>query len=112
MSRLVAFTLLFLMSLTAMAASGGVSGNIASVTVKETGFLFVRLSEPHANLQGCEKPEWVVFDSDHVARGEIMSVLLSAVALQKPVGFWLTGSGCYLAYGSSYPKAVTVTISK
>ena len=110
MKNIFIVLVLWLFSSHAVSAPGAVSGTIQSVTVKETGYLIVALTARHSNPEGCGQERRVAIDAGHPGRAEIMSVLLSALAMNKPVSFWITG--CYSAYGESYPIAITATISK
>ncbi|WP_286855429.1 hypothetical protein [Spongiibacter sp.] len=110
MKNIFIVLMLWLFSGHAVSAPGSVSGAIQSVTVKETGYLIVALTSSHSNPEGCDQVSRVAIEAGHPGRAEIMSVLLSALAMNKPVSFWIMG--CYNAYGKSYPIAMTATISK
>ena len=97
-------------SMGAAAAAGGGSGQVKSITVKETGYILIGLTGNHDNPVGCERASIVAIASDHVAKQEIMTVALTALTLQKPFSFWLTE--CYHAYGTSYPLGVTATMQR
>lgn len=90
------------------AAAGGVSGTIRTITVKETGYLLITLNAAHANPTACLQDKLIAIANNHIAKKEILSVVLSAHATNKPVSFWITG--CYEYYGTSYPNGVTAAI--
>ena len=89
-------------------ASGGIVGEISSINIKETGYIFVQLKAAHNNPDNCQNNNNVVFTHSHIAKKELLTVALAAKTSGKESGFWL--SGCYEAYGSSYAIAITTQI--
>lgn len=91
-------------------APGGASGTIYSVIIKETGYLLITLDSAHANPTGCLQNKMIAIANNHIAKKEMLSLVLTAQAQQKPVSFWVTD--CYEYYGTSYPLAVTAGIHR
>jgi len=91
-----------------ISAAGGINANIKSINIKETGYVFIGLTAPHNNPDGCERNDVVVFPNAHIAKTEMLSVSLAAMTSNKTSNFWLTG--CYSAYGTTYPIAITAAI--
>jgi len=100
--------LFFLVPAVSYGVSGGVSGAISKINIKETGYMLITLESAHANPTGCLQSSMVAIPHTHLAKNEILSVLLSAHATRKPVSLWVTG--CYENYGTSFPIGGTVTI--
>jgi len=97
-----------LISFNNFAANGGASGLVKSITIKETGYILIELESSHANPGNCERNKMIAIANNHIAKKEILSVVLSAHAANKPVSFWVTS--CYQGYGTSYPQAIVAAI--
>ena len=92
-----------------IAAPGGVSGKISGITVKETGYLYINLQSPHSNPENCDRADQIVITHNHVAKQEILSVVLAAQMTNKSVSFWIVG--CHDYYGYTAPIAVTASVA-
>lgn len=97
-----------IISLSAYANPGGVSGTVNMINIKETGYILITFDDPHSNPMGCELANMVAIEQSHVAKKEILSVVLAAHTVHKRVGFWITG--CYEQYGTSFPIGGTAAI--
>ena len=102
--------LISVFSLPVHSAPGGVAGKITSINIKETGYILITLNSPHGNPEECMSNTSLVIAHNHIAKKEMLSLVLSAFSMDKTTSFWITG--CYQAYGTSYPIAITANISK
>jgi hypothetical protein len=82
---------------------------IKGINIKETGWILNSTDTPHANPMGCEKSDYIALSPTHLARDQILSLILSAYAMNKKVNFWITG--CYESYGTSFPIGITASVS-
>lgn len=89
-------------------AGGGINGTISQINIKETGYVLITLTAAHNNPDSCETTDKVVFAHSHIAKQEMISVSLAAMTSGKSSNFWL--SGCYEAYGTTFPIAITAAI--
>lgn len=108
MKYFITILLCFLFSENYVVAAGTASGKINSITIKETGYILISLESPHSNPMACEQNKMIAIANNHVAKNEILSVVLSAHATRKLAAFWITG--CYEYYGTSFPIGTTATI--
>lgn len=89
-------------------SSGGFTGKVDIITVKETGYIIVRLQEPHANPDACLEDKHIVVPYNHLGRKEILSLFTTAKVTDAPLSGWLTG--CYENYGTSYPIVISIGV--
>lgn len=110
--KLISVVISFLLfSSSAFAAqAGGAGGTVNAITVKETGYILIKLDAPHANPMECIRDDMIAIPNNHNSKKEILSLVLTAQAANKSVNFWVTG--CYEYYGSSFPSAATATVYK
>ena len=108
MKYLAIFFFLITLSAKSFGAPGSAYGTISGITVKETGYIIVTLDAAHANPMSCIEDKKIAITNNHIAKKEILSVILSAFATKKRVGFWVTD--CYEYYGTSHPLGITATI--
>lgn len=107
MKKIIGMIFLGLISFQANAA-GGIVGQIQAIDIKETGYVLVTLTSIHSNPDNCQNTNAVVFEPAHAAKKEMLSVSLAAMTSQKQSSFYL--NGCYSAYGSTFPIAITAAI--
>lgn len=88
---------------------GSASGIISRIVVKETGYVLVYFTTPHANPTGCQENNVVAIAQSQIGKKEMLSVALLAKTTGKNAGFWVTD--CYAAYGTTYPLGVTASIN-
>jgi len=96
-------------SSSAVSVPGGASGEILSINIKETGYILITLKSSHANTENCASSTMVAIANNHIAKKEILSIVLSAFATKRLVNFWI--SGCYEYYGTSFSNGITVSIT-
>ena len=112
MKTILGILMVFLLPVSGIAA-GSASGTVGAVSIKETGYVLITFDTLPANPVGCEGNEnieyqMVAIANDHVAKQEILSLVLTAHTTREPIDFWV--SGCYEAYGKSFPLATSATL--
>lgn len=90
-------------------ANGTVSDYVKSVQVRETGNLEITLEAHHGNPDGCVQAGKVVIEHSHVAKKEILSLVLTALSQHKSTSYYLVG--CLEQYNTTYPKGYTAFIT-
>lgn len=109
--RIFLFTLVvFNISFLANAQSGSAKGYIKSLTIKESGDVFIAYENPHANPYDCEQSSHIVIVDSDPNKRDMLSIALSALHTGKKVSAWNTE--CISRYSKTYPKVVTITVYK
>lgn len=107
MEKILILALLLLMP-AASAVAAGASGKIKAINIKETGYIFITFTSDHTNNEQCGKADMVAIPQTHIAKKEILTIVLSAFAMKREISFWT--QGCYAKYGTTYPKVTSVYI--
>jgi hypothetical protein len=87
---------------------GSASGLIEFITVKETGYLLIQLSENHANPMECERADIIAIENTNLNKDQMLSISLMAFAGGYKASYWVVG--CYEYYGTSFPLGSTATV--
>lgn len=109
MKKIILVLLLFLFSSESFPA-GTISGSVKSIQARESGNIEISLEENHSNPDECAQAGKVVIENNHLAKKEIVSFVLAAMAQSKKASFYV--SGCLSQYSTTYPKALTGAIIK
>ncbi|TQV71972.1 hypothetical protein FLL45_17530 [Aliikangiella marina] len=107
MNKLFAIVI-FVVSSNFAQAAGTITGKIHSIQARESGYIEITFEETHSNPDECGQAKKVVIPPTHVAKDEIVSFSLAAMAQGKTSAYYVLG--CYEQYNTSYPIALTGAI--
>ncbi|MFL0803853.1 MAG: hypothetical protein K6L81_09045 [Agarilytica sp.] len=106
----ILISVLMLLGSTCAYSAGTVTGNIISIQARESGYIEITFDADHDNPDGCQQKRKVVVAPNHVAKSEIVSFALAAMAQGSRSSFY--ASNCYSQYSTTYPIAITGAILK
>ena len=88
---------------------GYVSGVIKSISVKETGYIFIRFQSGNTH-EFCTVDHSITIAANNPNKKEMLSLSMAAFMAGFPMGYYVTN--CHAAYNNEYAVAITADLSK